>query len=144
MAISIDSTGGGAQAEAFQAQQFRAEDEPKTSSTSSEFIARDTLVTEQALQESRDSAKADGSEGSGALPPGGDIFAQLAALIGEKLTENLQSLIDKGKAIDASGDKTFEAASSFAGETEKTKVISASLGEVIPAIGESLEKVSKT
>jgi hypothetical protein len=74
---------------------------------------------------------------------GGDLFAQLAALVGEKLQQNVDSLIQKGKDIDAGGDKTFEGSSQFIGEQEKMKFVSQALGQLLPAVGQSLQNVSK-
>jgi len=74
---------------------------------------------------------------------GGDIFAQLAALVGEKLQQNVDSLIQKGKDIDAKGDKTFQGSSEFIGEQEKMKFVSQALGQLLPAVGQSLQNVSK-
>jgi len=79
----------------------------------------------------------------GAAIGGGDLFAQLAALVGEKLQQNVDSLIQKGKDIDAGGDKTFEGSSQFIGEQEKMKFVSQALGQLLPAVGQSLQNVSK-
>jgi len=79
----------------------------------------------------------------GAIAGGGDIFAQLASLVGEKLEQNIESLIAKGKSIDAAGDKTFEASSAFIGEQERMKFVSQALGQLIPAVGQASQNVAK-
>ena len=105
-------------------------------------------VTSDVIRRAKEQVKADGSTGGGTGVEGGDIFAQLAAIVGDQMTkgiENLQkqaALLDGARAED--GSNALDLAAKFTGEQEKLKFLSTSLGNLLPTVGTASNNVART
>jgi hypothetical protein len=103
-------------------------------------------VQSDVIRRGKEQVKADGSTGGGEIE--GDIFAQLAAIVGEQMTKGIENLRDQAKALDGAkasdGSNALDLAAQFTGEQEKLKFLSTSLGNLLPTIGTASTNVART
>ena len=105
-------------------------------------------VQSDAIRRAKEQVKADGSTGGGAGVEGGDIFAQLAAIVGDQMTKGIENLQKQAAALDGAraddGSNALDLAAKFTGEQEKLKFLSTSLGNLLPTVGTASTNVART
>jgi len=104
-------------------------------------------VQSDAIRRGKERVNADGSTGGGGEIEG-DIFTQLAAIVGDQMTKGIQNLQEQAKALDGArakdGSNALDLAAQFTGEQEKLKFLSTSLGNLLPTIGTASTNVART
>jgi hypothetical protein len=105
-------------------------------------------VTSDVIRRAKEQVKADGSTGGGAGVEGGDIFAQLAAIVGDQMTKGIENLQKQAASLDGAraedGSNALDLAAKFTGEQEKLKFLSTSLGNLLPTVGTASNNVART
>jgi hypothetical protein len=103
-------------------------------------------VQNDAIRRGKERAAAGG--GGGTAEVEGDIFTQLAAIVGDQLEKGIENLKSRASELDGQraddGSNSLGLAAQFTGEQEKLKFLSTSLGSLLPTVGTSIVNVSRT
>ena len=132
----IDPDDGGSAQQADGAQQPNPADTPEAKAARE---AQREAIRENAIRQTAD----DVTEARKKLTSGADIFTVLAEVIGPKLQQNIENLVDFAGTINTQSKDIFTDMAKLTGEQEKVKTSSAALGGILPAVGESMKNLSK-